>query len=1208
MMDNTTTASVARSNLIARGDITVNALQDNALRTATVSAGVGGSSGGVAAAFLISANFIGSQPAGAATTALIVDSTLASGGAVRVGARDDSVLQAVGGALALNLSGSGFGAALGWNSVSETVSATIRTSTVTGASVTVSARATEEDGLLNGRISSAAIGAAAGRGVAVGLSVAANELSVSASALLDRSVITATAGDVAVAAADTSSIKSLTGAAALSAGGAAVGAALAVNLLSGGASAVVTGGSITASGRASVTSDLSGSISAVTIGGALSGGSAAVAGSISVNTLTGSARALVLSGASVEAGLGVSIAATDRSRALTIGGAIAAGSVGVGVGVSTVFTQRTVEARAASGTRLHADGGAVRVTADATQALVITAVGGAAGSNVGVAATASVTTLNDTILAAIDGAATAARGDVIVAATARTDLIGVAGALAGGTVGVGVGTDVGILSRSVEARIGRAAEVSASGNIAVTADGKIDVVSANGAAAGGQVAVVVNVGVNLVSLQTRAYIGEDADLSAGGSIAVTATNDIGIVQVAGNIAIGEAAVGAAAGISKVNVTTEALIGARAQLTATGNSSVDAVSGLVDSGKRTVANQASTITAGTGDVGASTFIVPAIDGKAQKMDFVTGQEVVYLSSGQAIGGLVNGARYFVIKTGANQFQLAASRSDADAGRALALDTAGVSPDARHTVSALNGAGDMPIGSALQGTNNGKTDGDIADRGRGANAEANGQTRKAVGRALQNGIVVRALSVNDMVGVGGGVAGGGVAVTAAGSVLLHRIDTVARVADGADLGASGTIAVDAARDYHAITVGGGIAVSGIVGVAPAFTAPVLSGQTLAEVLGSGSLRAGGIVGVTARANADLVSVAAGIGIGNSVAIAASVAVADVKTQTRAAIEGSRTIAGYGQNDLDAVLVQATDTTGVILASGSLAVAPSLIGVAAGAGAVSVALIDKTTTATIDGATIDARGSVVVNASSEEDLVLLAASGAAALGGSLAGSVGVTIIDSDTFAAVRGSTITASDLSILATGDTDVFTVIAGLVIGGAGGLGASVDFGRITGTTEALLAGGTATLTGVLTVRADGRTRIDSNPFAAGAALGIGLGGGISIWSVGDGLSSSYGKQEGGNRYDQNALSADGSSTVDGQVAGILSSLDGSMNGGGGNAGNSGVDLRDEAYQRAGTAGSTVKGANSGTVTGARLSASQARKPPPAPSPASPAGPS
>ncbi len=1189
MMDNGTRASVIRSDLTARGDVSVNALQDNALRTATVSAGVGGSSGGVAAAFLVSVNLVGSQQAGAATSALILDSTVNTAGAVRVAARDDSVLQSVGGALALNLSGSGFGAALGWNSVTETVSATIRTSTVTGASVAVSARATEQDGLLDGRISSAAIGAAAGRGVAVGLSVAANELSVSSNAVADRSTITATAGDIAVSAADTSSIKSLTGAAALSAGGAAVGAALAVNLLGGGATATVTGGSLVASGRSSVTADLSGSITGITIGGALSGGSAAVAGSISVNQLNGAARALVLSGATVDGGLGVSVAATDRSRAITIGGAIAAGNVGVGVGVSTVLTQRTVEARTEAGTTLHSANGAIQVSADASQALVVTAVGGAAGSNVGVAATASVTTLNDTILAAMDGKATADRGDVAVAANARTDLIGVAGALAGGQVGVGVGTDVGILSRSVEARIGQGAEVSALGNISVTADGKLDVISANGAGAGGSVAVVVNVGVNLVNLQTRAVVSEDADLRAGGSIAVTATNDTGIVQVAGNVAGGTVSVGAAAGISKINVTTKALVSARADLTAAGNGAVNAVSGLVDSSKRAVANQGGTVTTGTADVSGNTFTVPAIDGKAQVMDFATGQEVVYLATGQALGGLVSGQRYFVIKTGANQFRLAASREDADAGRALGIDTSTVSPDARHTFSALNGAADMPIGSALQGTNNGKTDSDIADRGRGANAEANGQTRKVIGRAVQNGIVVRALSANDMIGVGGSAGGGGVSVTAAGSVLLHRIDTVARVADGANLAAAGSIAIDAERDYHAITVGGGIAVAGIVAVAPAFTAPVLSGQTIAEAFGNGSLLAGGSVGVTAHANTDLVSVAAGIGVGNSAAVAASVAVVDVKTETRASVEGSRTIAGMGNNALDALLVEATDTTGVILASGSLAVAPSLIGVVAGAGAVSVALIDKTTTATIDGASITTPGAVTVNATSEEDLVLLAASGAAALGATLAGSVGVTIIDSDTFAAVRGSTVNAGALSIVAKGDTDVFTVIAGLAIGGTAGLGASVDFGRITGTTEALLAGGTATLTGALSVRADGRTHIDSNPFAAGGALGVGLGGGISIWSVGDGLSSSYGKQEGNSNYSQNALSGGGGGTVDGQVADILSGLDGSMNSGGGDAGNSGVDLRDQAYQRAGTAGSTVKGANRGTVTGSRLSA-------------------
>src|SRR5690606_24923360 len=67
--------------------------------------------------------------------------------------------------------------------------------------------------------------------------------------------------------------------------------------------------------------------------------------------------------------------------------------------------------------------------------------------------------------------------------------------------------------------------------------------------------------------------------------------------------------------------------------------------------------------------AAQFGAPGVDDAADTIDlgaghgFVTGDEVIYSADGVAIGGLTNGARYFVIDLGGGLIQLAASYDEA-----------------------------------------------------------------------------------------------------------------------------------------------------------------------------------------------------------------------------------------------------------------------------------------------------------------------------------------------------------------------------------------------------------------------------------------------------------------------------------------------------------------------------------------------------------------
>ena len=90
---------------------------------------------------------------------------------------------------------------------------------ITGA-VKVTAKSTESDPLIDGKILALAVGAGGSKDTAVGGALAINGISNTVNAHISGSSSVTAAGDVTVEALDTSSIKSLTGGAALSIGGA----------------------------------------------------------------------------------------------------------------------------------------------------------------------------------------------------------------------------------------------------------------------------------------------------------------------------------------------------------------------------------------------------------------------------------------------------------------------------------------------------------------------------------------------------------------------------------------------------------------------------------------------------------------------------------------------------------------------------------------------------------------------------------------------------------------------------------------------------------------------------------------------------------------------------------------------------------------------------------------------------------------------------
>ena len=92
-----------------------------------------------------------------------------------------------------------------------------------------------------------------------------------------------------------------------------------------------------------------------------------------------------------------------------------------------------------------------------------------------------------------------------------------AGSLAAsGSVGVGVGADVGVYTKHTNAYIDSGVVTDIAGNILVSAESSESLISVSaGVGVGGDVGVAANAGVHIFNLQTRAFIGDDPNQSVG---------------------------------------------------------------------------------------------------------------------------------------------------------------------------------------------------------------------------------------------------------------------------------------------------------------------------------------------------------------------------------------------------------------------------------------------------------------------------------------------------------------------------------------------------------------------------------------------------------------------------------------------------------------------------------------------------------------------
>jgi len=726
-------------------------------------------------------------------------------------------------------------------------------------------------------------------------------------------------------------------------------------------------------------------------GAGAGGGAAGVAGSLGVTLLHDSAEAFIANGAKVDADRTLSVKAETGETVVNLG-VTGYGGGAAGVGGSA----------------------AVNVVTSNTSAYI-----GAADIN--------------------QEATTSTERSVEVKADSNSNLIAVSGSGGGaGAAAVGGVLNVNTLAKNTKAFIGEGAAVKADENVIVSAASAQNIVAAGisiqgaGAAAVGGAATV-----NVVANTTEAFIGSARDdntktaavVDSDGNVVVAAADDTLVVAVAGSgTGAGAAAVGGAVGANVISSQTRAYVGDNTAINARGN----AAGASVDSGTVGAAGMMPSLPSGVsgdidadrngtkdGDVSSGASFTIAGGGASTGVNPSTVKDSEGNSVGSATGGL--GARNKETVTGlsvtasGNQKIVSAAMGVAGAGAAGVTGTATADVIVSQTEASI-GDGALINQSGAAGTGHDvrvraadnslivMASGTIAGAGAAAvSGSANTaviakQTKATIGDAdvKARDVAVEAAGREDVyvVTVNASVAGAaGVGAAAGVGVIANQ--TQAGIKAGATVDASRDIKVKAEQDssLDIYTVSGA---GGIVGVSGAFSVGVIDNTTRAYVEGGtapkhATLDAGRKTEVSATSK-EKITTATVSAAGGGVGVAGAVGVKVVTSETTAEIgdytKVNQTRRGGAAQD---VKVAATDSVKLKGGSGAGGFG------AYGAGATAdVNVVRNTTTASIGNhAKVRADNDIGVAATSVKDVQSAAVAAAGGASAGIAGAVALAFV---------------------------------------------------------------------------------------------------------------------------------------------------------------------------------------------------------------------
>lgn len=284
----------------------------------------------------------------------------------------------------------------------------------------------------------------------------------------------------------------------------------------------------------------------------------------------------------IEAGA-VSVTAKDTTKLTTSGGSGAVSGTAAG-GLSAAVEVVHKKAAAYVGNHASIGGESFTVQAENTSESKTAAAGLGVGGTASVAGAASETFVTHTTDAHVGRAANVTTsGDAEVKAVSSFKQGAGAGGVGGsGTVGIGLANSTVSMSADTKAHVDGGAKVTGK-NVRVAADHTTDITYATIAGGlAGTAAINGAVGVNVLDTKTKAYTEDNTELTATGTadtdgIAITASDATKLHGGNGGAAIGLAGGGAGLALSVMNLTkdTEAYAGKAAKLDAKGQISLDA---------------------------------------------------------------------------------------------------------------------------------------------------------------------------------------------------------------------------------------------------------------------------------------------------------------------------------------------------------------------------------------------------------------------------------------------------------------------------------------------------------------------------------------------------------------------------------------------------------------------------------------------------------
>lgn len=279
----------------------------------------------------------------------------------------------------------------------------------------------------------------------------------------------------------------------------------------------------------------------------------------------------------------VSVTAKDTTKLTTSGGSGAVSGTGAG-GLSAAVEVVHKKAAAYVGNHASIGGESLTVQAENTSDSTTAAAGLGVGGTAGVAGAASETFVTHTTDAHVGKAANVTTsGDADVKAVSSFKQGAGAGGVSGsGTAGIGLANSTVSMSADTKAHVDGGAKVTGK-NVRVAADHTTDITYATIAGGlAGTAAINGAVGVNVLDTKTKAYTEDNTELTATGTadtdgIAITASDATKLHGGNGGAAIGLAGGGAGLALSVMNLTkdTEAYAGKAAKLDAKGQISLNA---------------------------------------------------------------------------------------------------------------------------------------------------------------------------------------------------------------------------------------------------------------------------------------------------------------------------------------------------------------------------------------------------------------------------------------------------------------------------------------------------------------------------------------------------------------------------------------------------------------------------------------------------------